>query len=183
MPSPPESLFLECINLAVGKNAEYVAPHGTGALLYIRPVLFGCAPQVILQPSEEYLFCVYVQPGIDYFGVRALDALVLEDFDRAAPNGTGAAKIGGNYAPGIKYSNMAMKQGYGITMHLDSKTQTEIEEFSACGFIGVKQEGDKVTLVVPDSKNALHSVTSETCVELAKHLGFNVEIRKVRIST
>ena len=32
-------------------------------------------------------------------GAPAVDALVLDNFDRTAPKGTGSAKYAGNYAP------------------------------------------------------------------------------------
>jgi len=50
-----------------------------------------------------------------------VDALILEDFDRAAPYGVGQAKVGGNYAPVLKHAEKARLNGYGITLHLDSK--------------------------------------------------------------
>ena len=114
-----------------------------------------------------------------YHGVHPVKALILEDFDRAAPDGTGSAKVGGNYAPVMKWSEKAYKQGYGITLHLDSKTRSEIDEFSTSGFIGAKKDGDNITLVVPDSKNVIQSVTSDSCLEIARSLGWETEVRSV----
>jgi branched-chain amino acid aminotransferase len=136
-----------------------------------------------LTAPSEYTLAVYVQPATSYHGVRPLDALVLEEFDRAAPHGTGSAKVGGNYAPVIRWSDGARKEGYSITLHLDAATRSEIEEFSTSGFIGVKSvEVDgvrKVTLVVPDSKNIVQSVTSDSCCALARSFGWEVERRVV----
>ena len=113
---------------------------------------------------------------------------MLEDFDRAAPRGTGSAKVGGNYAPVVKWSDAARKEGFGITLHLDAATRTQIEEFSTSGFIGVsksKKEGEeeeeKTTLVVPDSQNIVQSVTSDSCVKVAESLGWKVEKRAVSL--
>lgn len=114
-----------------------------------------------------------------YHGVHPVKALILEDFDRSAPHGTGSAKVGGNYAPVLRHSEKAAKSGYGITLHLDSKTRSEIDEFSTSGFIGVKKDGDNVTLVVPDSKNVIASVTSESCLEIARSFGWKTEVRSV----
>jgi branched-chain amino acid aminotransferase len=181
MPTVPTEHFLRCVRLAVGLNAEYVPPHSSGAAMYIRPLLFGSCAQLGLNPPEEYLFLVFVQPVGVYHGVNPVKALILEDFDRAAPEGTGNAKVGGNYAPVLRFSERAYKQGYGITLHLDSKTRSEIDEFSTSGFIGVRSEGvDKVTLVVPDSKNVIRSVTSESVCDIARSFGWAVEKRRVR---
>jgi branched-chain amino acid aminotransferase len=180
IPPVPEDFFIECVNAAVSLNASYVPPHETGASLYIRPLVFGSSPQLGLSPPEEYTFCVYVLPVGVYHGVHPVDALVLEDFDRAAPDGTGHAKLGGNYAPVMRHSDKAREHGYDITLHLDSKTRTEIDEFSTSGFIGVKKDGDNITLVVPDSKCVIASVTSDSTLEIAKSFGWKIECRPVR---
>jgi len=165
--------------LAVGLNAAYVPPHETGAAMYIRPLLFGSSAQLGLNPPEEYIFCVYVLPTGVYHGTHPVDALILEQFDRAAPEGTGSAKVGGNYAPVLKWSEKAHADGYGITLHLDSKTRSVIDEFSTSGFMGVKKEGEAYTMVVPDSKNVIKSVTADSVCEIAKSLGWKVEARPI----
>ncbi|KAH8665213.1 aminotransferase [Tricladium varicosporioides] len=180
VPSIPEEKFMECVHAAVSLNAEFVPPHETGAAMYIRPLVFGSCAQLGLNPPEEYMFCVYVLPVGVYHGVHPVKALILEDFDRAAPDGTGSAKVGGNYAPVLRHSERARDEGYGITLHLDSKTRTEIDEFSTSGFIGVKKDGDSVTLVVPDSKSVIKSVTSDSCLEIAKSNGWRVEQRSIK---
>lgn len=180
MPSVPNDHFLKCSHLAVSLNAGYVPPSGLGAALYVRPLLFGSSAQLGLSPPEEYTFCVYVIPVGVYHGVHPVDALILEDFDRAAPEGTGSAKVGGNYAPVLRWSEKARTEGYGITLHLDSKTRSEIDEFSTSGFIGIRKDGEQITLVVPDSKNAIKSVTSDSVCEIAKSFGWSVECRPIK---
>jgi branched-chain amino acid aminotransferase len=181
IPPVPESVFQECVHAAVSLNAEFVPPHETGAAMYIRPLIFGSSAQLGLNPPEEYTFCVYVLPVGVYHGVHPVKALVLEDFDRAAPDGTGSAKVGGNYAPVLKWSDKARNEGYGITLHLDSKTRSEIDEFSTSGFIGVKKDGEDITLVVPDSKNVISSVTSDSVLDIAKSFGWKTERRSVSV--
>lgn len=187
IPEVPVELFKKCVHLAVSLNAEYVPPHETGAAMYIRPLLFGSSAQLGLNPPEEYTFLVYVLPTGVYHGTHPVAALVLEDFDRAAPNGTGSAKVGGNYAPVLRWSDRAREEGFGITLHLDSATRSEIDEFSTSGFIGVKGdasgESKDVTLVVPDSKNVIKSVTADSICEIArKSFGWKVEQRQVGLT-
>ena len=179
IPPVPTEHFLKCARLAVGLNAEYVPPQETGGAIYVRPMLFGSSAQLGLDPPEEYTFCVYVIPTGVYHGVHPIDGLVLEDFDRAAPKGTGAAKIGGNYAPVWPWSRKARSEGYGITLHLDSKTRTEIDEFSTSGFVGVKKKGDGFTIAVPDSPNVIKSVTSTSVCQIAEAFGWKVEKRRI----
>ncbi|KAH7132484.1 branched-chain-amino-acid aminotransferase-like protein [Dendryphion nanum] len=179
IPEVPTEHFLECIKLGVGMNAAYVPPHETGAAMYIRPLLFGSSAQLGLNPPEEYTFVVYVIPTGVYHGTHPVDALILESFDRAAPEGTGSAKVGGNYAPVLRWSEKAYKEGYGITLHLDSKTRTVIDEFSTSAFIGVKKDGDKVKLVASNSKNVIKSVTADSILNIAESLGWEVESREI----
>jgi len=187
MPPVPLDHFLTCINVAICANASLVPPHSTAHSLYIRPVLFPTSAHLPLTPAAEYLFCIYVQAIPSYHGSEPQDALILEEFDRAAPRGTGSAKIGGNYAPVMRWSGAAAKKGYGITLHMDSQTRTEVEEFSTSGFIGVLRNlvltGDEeeleYKLVVPDSNNVIPSITSASVLEIAKGWGWEVERRAV----
>lgn len=181
IPEVPVDLFKQCVHMAVSLNAEYVPPHHTGAAMYIRPLLFGSSAQLGLSPPEEYLFVVFVLPTGVYHGTHPVAALILEDFDRAAPNGTGSAKVGGNYAPTLRWSEQARNEGYGITLHLDSKTHSEIDEFSTSGFIGVhgSPAENNVSIVVTDSKNVIKSITSDSVYEIARSWGWKVEKRAV----
>ncbi|KAL5336316.1 aminotransferase [Aspergillus crustosus] len=182
VPAVPEEVFLEAVELAVAANAEFVPPHETGAAMYIRPLVFGSSAQLGLSPPEGYTFVVFVMPTGVYHGVGAVDALVLEDFDRAAPDGTGSAKVGGNYAPVLRHSAKAHSEGFGITLHLDSRTRSEIDEFSTSAMIAVKKEkgSGKVTLVQPDSPNVIDSVTAASVCEIGKRwFGYEVEKRRI----
>ncbi|KAJ5674927.1 Branched-chain amino acid aminotransferase II [Penicillium maclennaniae] len=185
IPPVPIEHFIAAVNAAVAHNAEWVPPHSSGAALYIRPVLFGSRGHLALTPPTEYMLCVYVQPFSSYHGISPLPAVIMEDFDRAAPKGTGHAKIGGNYAPVMKWSEKATKAGFPMTLHLDSKSGEDIDEFSTSGFLGVqikKQEGEKqqVVLVVPKSDNIINSVTSDSLMAIGKDLGYQVEHRTVK---
>ena len=187
IPEVPIDHFKQCVHLAVSLNAEFVPPHRTGAAMYIRPLLFGSSAQLGLNPPEEYTFLVYVLPTGVYHGTHPVAALILEDFDRAAPEGTGSAKVGGNYAPVLRWSDKARDEGYGITLHLDSKTRSEIDEFSTSGFVGIHGDANggakDVSLVVSDSKNVIKSVTADSVYEIAKSFGWKVEKRAVSHQT
>ncbi|KUI71287.1 Putative branched-chain-amino-acid aminotransferase TOXF [Cytospora mali] len=186
LPEIPEALFLECVRMAVAHNAEFVPPatvaDGAG-FMYLRPVLFGAGPQLALQPPEDIVFAVYVAPVCTpYHGTGAVDAVVLDDFDRAAPRGTGSGKVGGNYAPVWPHSARAYKQGYGLVLHLDSETRSLVEEFSTSGFIGLVTAGGIRELYQPDTDNAIRSVTSESLATLAEQEGWTVRREKIPFS-
>jgi branched-chain amino acid aminotransferase len=99
----------------------------------------------------------------------------------AAPLGTGSGKLGGNYAPVFKYSAEAKHAGYPITLHLDSKTRTYIDEFSTSNFVALLKDSSsqRTTFVVPVSSSILKSVTTKSLIELSKSFGWTVEMRAV----
>lgn len=84
MPEIPEHIFLEGIKKTVEANLEFVPPYGSGGSLYIRPLLFGSGPMIGLSPAPEFTFIVFGVPVGNYYkdGVKPVDALVIEDFDR-----------------------------------------------------------------------------------------------------
>ncbi|MCX7727105.1 MAG: branched chain amino acid aminotransferase, partial [Chitinispirillaceae bacterium] len=103
MTPPPEELFLEAVKLCVKNNIEWVPPYGTGASLYIRPLLIGTTPRIGLKPADDYLFLVLCTPVGPYYknGFYPVKAYVQEKYDRAAPRGVGNVKAAGNYAAGL----------------------------------------------------------------------------------
>ena len=180
IPPVPEEHFLRCVNMAVARNASYVPPHGAGAALYIRPIILGTSATLALASPGQYTFCVYVTPvGVTY-GTGPVRALILEDYDRVAPQGTGPAKIGGNYSPLVRHIEKAKEADHGILLHLDSQTRTEIDEFSMSGFVGIQADRESnYCIVVPYPKRVIESVTSDSICVIAKDLGWRTECRKV----
>lgn len=185
LPAPPEELFLEAVKRVVEDNAAYVPPYGSNGSLYIRPFVLGSQVQIGLSPSQEALFIVFVNPVGDYYsgGVGTpVKALIEHGFDRAAPNGTGSVKVGGNYAPCLAHSAQAKKDGYAITLFLDAQSKTQIEEFSSSNFAALTKptlDGKRV-YVTPHSKSILPSVTNRSLTEIARrHFGWTIERRDV----
>jgi len=180
MPEVPEPLFLEAIKKAVTANKDFIPPFGTGASLYIRPLLFGSGPVLGVNPSLEYTFIVFVTPVGPYYknGIKPVKALVLPDFDRTAPKGTGNVKVGGNYAASLLPSREGLKKDFPIILYLDAKTRTYIDEFGTSNFMGFTDRG---TYVTPNSPTILKSVTNKSLMDIARHLGIQVEERAVSV--
>lgn len=199
MPLVPIDMFVEACKAAVSLNATYVPPHESGWSLYCRPLAFGSNRTLSPTSSDEYTFCVFVFPMPSAPPVP-VKAIILDDFDRAPPRGTGTAKAGGNYGGVLRWTGQAKREGFGITLHLDCIQHEYVDEFSLSGFLGIKykpssmngsqngthdgiQNGKRgrgeVTLVVPDSTSALDSLTSESIQQIAKSWGWKVEKRPV----
>jgi len=179
MVPPPESLFLEAVRAIVAKNDAFVPPYGTGATLYVRPLLIGTGAVIGVQPSEEYAFLVFAMPVGPYYkdGMVPVPAYVQEDYDRAAPHGVGHVKAGGNYSAGLVGDMAVKKKGFPVSLYLDSATHTLIDEFGTSNFIGVTRDGRYVT---PKSASILESVTNDSLRRIAADLGLKVEHRPVR---
>ncbi|EPE34346.1 D-aminoacid aminotransferase-like PLP-dependent enzyme [Glarea lozoyensis ATCC 20868] len=182
IPPVPTDLFLRAVNTAVGMNTDFVPPHGTGASLYIRPMAFASSPTVGLFLASQFKFCVYVLPVSPLHGKATQEGasvLVIEDFDRAAPLGTGNVKVGGNYGPVLGLIDEAKKQGFNLTLHLDSLSHSLIDEFSTSGFIGVLNDGEVPTIVVSDSQQVVSSITVDSICELARAFDWHVQKRPI----
>src|SRR3546814_8669347 len=78
-------------------------PTAEGASLYLRPFMLGTEVALPPKPATEHLFCVIASPVASYFkgGTKGVTLWVSENYTRAAPGGTGAAKCGGNYAASL----------------------------------------------------------------------------------
>ncbi|KAJ3051987.1 hypothetical protein HK097_006997 [Rhizophlyctis rosea] len=183
---PTVDLFLLALKRVIEDNIDYVPPYESSGSLYIRPFVVGSGGQLGLSPAPEFYFCIFVNPVGDYYkgGMgNPVKALISHSFDRAAPHGTGAVKLGGNYAPAFLPSNAAKTRGYAVMLFLDPRTQTYIDEFATSNFAALTapNPSDKTrTYVTPKSPSVLPSVTNRSLTELArKHLGWHVERRQI----
>ena len=166
MPEIPEEMFLDAVLQVVRANAAYVPPYGSGATLYIRPFMLGVGNYIAAGPAPEYLFSVFCFPVGPYFkgGMTPVNFMV-SDFDRAAPYGTGAAKVGGNYAASFFPNKLAKDSGFADCIYLDPLTHTKIEEVGAANFFGITQEDEFVT---PASPSILPSITKYSLLYLSQ---------------
>ncbi len=175
----PEKLFLEAVCRVVRANIDFVPPYGSGGSMYIRPVLIGSGAQIGVNPAKEYTFIVLVVPVGAYYkgGLKPVSAVVLDDYDRAAPHGVGHIKAAGNYAASLEPHQLSHDMGYAVELYLDAKEHRFVEEFGTSNFIGIS--GDGKTFVTPKSTSILASVTNACLQQLARDMGLRVEIRPV----
>jgi len=181
MPEVPEEKFLNACRQVVDANRRWIPPYGSGAALYLRPVLFGHGDNLGAKPASEYIFAVFGSPVGPYFkqGLRPIMVKVSE-YDRVAPIGTGALKVGGNYAAGLAARAAATRDGYADCLYLDPKTRTYIDEIGGTNFFGITGDNRFVT---PDSPTILPSITRRTVAEIAtRYLDMTVEERLVPIA-
>jgi len=175
----PVDMFEEAILKVVKLNERFVPPYESGASLYIRPLLIGTGAKVGVSPSDEYLFMVFVTPVGPYFkgGFKPANMVIMREFDRAAPQGTGTVKIGGNYAASLKSGEIAHQKGYASVLYLDSKEKKYIDECGAANFFMIKGN----TYATPQSNSVLPSITNKSLCQLAEDMGMKVERRHITV--
>lgn len=170
----PEEDFVRAVHEVVRANADWVPPYESGASLYIRPFLIGVGDGLGLTPATEYIFTIFVSPVGAYFKAGLSPAhFVISDYDRAAPKGTGAAKVAGNYSASLYPGKLAKSLGFADAIYLDPATKTKIEEVGAANFFGITKYG---VFLTPKSPSILPSITKYSLLELAEtRLGLQVE--------
>jgi branched-chain amino acid aminotransferase len=180
MPELPIEKFVDACIQVVKANEAYVPPYGTGASLYLRPYVIGIGDNLGVRSAPQFMFSVFCSPVGPYFkGGLAPVNFMISDYDRAAPCGTGAAKVGGNYAASLLAHEIAVKKGFADCIYLDPLTHTKIEEVGAANFFGITKDNKFVT---PKSDSILPSITKYSLMHVAKeYLGLEVEERDVLI--
>jgi len=181
MPEITVEDFINAVIDVVKANRMHVPPYGSGASLYIRPIMFGIGDNLGVNPASEYIFAIMTSPVGPYFkGALKPVRMVVSDYDRAAPFGTGDIKTGGNYAASLLPNRVAKQQGFADCIYLDPTTHTKIDEVGAANFFGVTKKG---VYVAPVSSSILPSITQDSLKYLAMDkLGLKVEERDVLIT-
>ncbi|MAM70611.1 MAG: branched chain amino acid aminotransferase [Gammaproteobacteria bacterium] len=179
MPAVPEELFIKGVMQAVSANQAWIPPYGSGASLYIRPLLIGVGENMGLKPAKRYEFRVIVSPVGPYYksGGLSLISLAVSDFDRAAPHGTGDIKAGANYPGGLYATRKAKELGANEALYLDAAEHRYLEEAGSANIL-VSMAGNK--LVTPKSAAILPSVTRRSIMTIAaEDLGMETEERAI----
>ena len=177
MPELPTERFEEMVKKVVRLNARFIPPNESGASLYLLPLRSATGAPGGVHPANEYLFVIFVTPVGPYFkgGFATNPYVIIREFDRSAPLGTGIYKVGGNYAASLKANKMAHDLGYSCEFYLDAKEEKYIDECGAANFFGIKNN----TYVTPKSTSILPSITNKSLMQLAEDMGMTVERRQI----
>ena len=97
MPFVETEQFIEACKEVVRANERFIPPYGTGGALYLRPFVIGVGDNIGVRTAPEFIFSIFCIPVGAYFkGGLVPHNFQISGYDRAAPQGTGAAKVGGN---------------------------------------------------------------------------------------
>lgn len=181
-PEVPEELFVRGIEEVAAANLPYIPPHGSGAALYVRPFYLGIGHNVGVKPAKSYVFRIFVTPVGPYFkggfGPDQGKEFMVSRLDRAAPQGSGYVKAGGNYACSFTPGQEAKAGGFVEALYLDPREHRYIEEIGAANFLGFRDG----VLITPKSQSVLRSITRISLLEIASNsFGWSTEERKIAL--
>jgi len=133
-----------------------------------------------VRPASAVRFLVIASPAGAYFTSGSQVSIWLsEDFTRAAPGGTGAAKCGGNYAASLVAQQEAIGNGCEQVLFLDALERRWLEELGGMNLWLVRDDG---TILTPElTGTILQGVTRDALITLAGDLGHRVEERRIDI--
>ena len=171
MMSPvPAALFADALS-SLAVSLAGVIPGGRGQSLYLRPTMFGLDPQFAVKGSDRFLFVVLASPSDAYFS-QPIRVLIERDNCRAASGGTGAVKVGGNYAASLQANQQCIARGFDQSLWLDPEARQNVEELSAMNFMAVI---DGALQSPAPSGSLLEGVTRDSLLRLAEHEGIETK--------
>lgn len=173
MPEIPEGLFVRSVEELVRVDKDWI-PEIAGGSLYLRPFMFASEVFLGVKPSTEYLYLVLAVATGNYWkgGARAVSIWVSDDYTRAAPGGTGAAKCGGNYAASLIAQAQASQMGCDQTVFLDAVERRWVEELGGMNVFFAFDDGSITT--PPASGTILDGITRASLIALARDEGLTV---------
>jgi branched-chain amino acid aminotransferase len=183
LPELPEEAFLEAIDLLVQADHEWV-PSAPEHSLYLRPMLFATEVTLAVHPADDVTYLLIASPSGSYFprGVKPVTVWLSEDFSRAAPGGTGAAKTGGNYAGGLLAQAQAAEQGCDQVVWLDSRDHKWVEEMGGMNLCFVFGRGANARVMTPAlTGTLLPGITRDALLVLGRDLGYTTEEGKITV--
>jgi branched-chain amino acid aminotransferase len=180
LPELPVEDFVAAADALIRQDAAWV-PTDSDDSLYVRPFMIATEVGLGVRPASDVTFMVIASPAGSYFaaGSSPVAIWLSEDYTRAAPGGTGAAKCGGNYAASLLAQQEAIANGCEQVLFLDATERRWIEELGGMNLWFVAEDG---TMVTPElTGTILEGVTRDTMKTLAVEHGHEVEERRVDI--
>jgi branched-chain amino acid aminotransferase len=176
IPGLPPETFAEALSQVTSALADFI-PAGSGQSLYLRPFVMGTGPCLSVKSSDAFTFLLIASPSDTYFS-QAIRVMVERTDCRAAVGGTGADKVGGNYAASLQATTQCIELGFDQPLWLDPVERRNVEELSGMNLVAVI-DGELHTPQL--SGSILPGVTRDSLLELARHMGLAVIERAIPI--
>jgi len=166
MPSLDADFFSDSLHQLIMALKEII-PGESGQSLYLRPTMLGIDERFAVQGSDNFTFLLMASPSDPYFA-KPIKVMIEREHCRSAVGGTGADKVGGNYAASLNSTRKCRQLGFDQPLWLDPVARQNIEELSGMNFFAMIDD----CLVTPVlSGSILPGVTRDALIRLANHLG------------
>jgi branched-chain amino acid aminotransferase len=180
LPALPVDAFVTLADELIRTDRDWV-PTRAEHSLYLRPFMLGTEVGLGVRPSNEALFVLIASPAGSYFpgGVKPVKIWLSEEFSRAAPGGTGAAKAAGNYAASLIAQQEAIANGCDQVAFVDAVERRWVEELGGMNLFFVL---DDESIVTPElTGTILEGITRDAVLAMAGELGHKVEERRIDV--
>lgn len=180
----PTELFVESVRQLLAIDGAWVPPAGGEQSLYLRPFMFATDAGLGVRPAASYTYLLIGSPAGAYFrgGLQPVRVWLSTDYVRAAPGGTGAVKVAGNYAASLLAQQQATQKDCDQVVWLDACERRYVEEMGTNNLFFVFGSGAQTKLVTPElSGSLLPGITRDSLLTLAADAGFQVEERKISV--
>lgn len=176
----PEAMFVDAVTALARADRDWI-PDLPGGSLYLRPFMIASQVMLGVKPSTQYIFAVIGAAAANYFkaDAPAISLWVSQEFTRAAPGGTGAAKCGGNYAASLAALAEATRHGHDQALFLDAAERRWIEELGGMNIFFVFDDGSLLT--PPLGGTILAGITRDSLITLARARGLVVREERYAI--
>ncbi len=178
MPAITQELFIEGLKQLVILDRDWI-PTKEGSALYLRPFMFATDDFVGVRASNNYTFIIFCCPVNSYYP-KPIKVKVEQKYVRAANGMAGNAKAAGNYGISMLPSMEAKKEGYDQIIWTDSVTHEYVEESGTTNLFFVLE--DKIVLTPKLDGNILPGITRDSCIQLLKAKGYEVQERDISIT-
>jgi branched-chain amino acid aminotransferase len=177
LPSFDENEFIECLSELVRLEKDWI-PTDDNHSLYIRPTVISTTASLDIAPATAAKMFIITSPVGPYYstGFKPVKLLVNPKAHRAWPGGTGASKIGPNYAGPIPHQIAAAKLGYGQVLWLGP--QNVVDEVGAMNFMMLwkNKDGVRELITAPLDGTILPGITRDSILTLARE-GYSNEFK------
>ncbi|KAJ7786054.1 branched chain amino acid aminotransferase [Mycena metata] len=170
LPNFDGNALLDLIKRLIHIDRHWI-PQEPGHSLYVRPTMIGTQKAIGVGPPNEALLFVILSPVGPYYasGFKPIALHGTTEFVRAAPGGTGAYKLGANYAAGVMPQKSAAALGYSQNLWLHGEEHYLTEVGTMNMFIVFTTEDGSTELVTPPLDGMiLPGVTRDSVLALAR---------------
>lgn len=170
-PTVDEKEWVECLKEFVLANRTWI-PAEEQHSLYLRPTTIATNHNLMVGPSDRVLHYIIASPVGPYYptGFKPVRLVAENKARRAFPGGTGAYKLGANYAGPIMHQVEYTKKNFQQILWL--APDNTVDEVGAMNFMMLwkNEQGKRELITAPLDGTILPGVTRNSILQLARDM-------------